>query len=135
MQRSPAMLLHAEFQLRGWCRVAAACCVSAARVVPQCLLLGQMSPPPTSFPLFLAQTPMLQQQAAQAAPPGAEPPAVDYSEEKALLALHMHMTKQQVCFTCMSEWLVEGQLRGGVGGGGGTHLRLQQACDGFEMGG
>jgi hypothetical protein len=39
---------------------------------------------------------MLQAQANAAAPPGSEVAAVDYSEEKALMALYMAMRKQQV---------------------------------------
>jgi hypothetical protein len=39
---------------------------------------------------------LLQQQAAAAAPPGTDAAAVDYSEDKALMALYLAMTKQQV---------------------------------------
>ena len=42
------------------------------------------------------QTPMLQAQAAAQVPAQQEAPAVDYTEEKALMALYMAMTKQQV---------------------------------------
>ena len=39
---------------------------------------------------------MLQAQAAAQVPAQQEAPAVDYTEEKALMALYMAMTKQQV---------------------------------------